>query len=208
MEHYLSHECTSKRRICDRCQGSDVYPLSREQGKTRTIQWWCRTCRGGVGLQFTPPTMDPRFLDSLGVRRFTGLRFLSLQLTDADIEYLCERLPLGKSEGRDGMPYELIRCAALFAHHLLRRAYDEILAGAPIPDEWIGSICSYLFKRHPDFFLENLRPVKLLPTTYKGLTTIIDSRLKAEMEHLGMLELTQGGFRPGMQTQASIIRLQ
>eukprot|EP00961_Rhodomonas_salina_P113950 1532657-Rhodomonas_salina.2 len=28
------------------------------------------------------------------------------------------------------------------------------------------------------------------------------------MEHLGMLELAQGGFRPGMQTQASILLLQ
>eukprot|EP00961_Rhodomonas_salina_P284284 3842436-Rhodomonas_salina.1 len=36
--------------------------------------------------------------------------------------------------------------------------------------------------------MENVRPVRLMTTSYKGLTSTIDSRLKKEMEHLGIIE--------------------
>eukprot|EP00961_Rhodomonas_salina_P132760 1787287-Rhodomonas_salina.1 len=79
--------------------------------------------------------MDQWFLASLGIRGFTGRRFLSLPLSDPDMEFLFGHLPLGKAAGRDGLPYKLIRNAPPFAQQLLRQAYDEILAGGEIPDE-------------------------------------------------------------------------
>eukprot|EP00961_Rhodomonas_salina_P189925 2562399-Rhodomonas_salina.1 len=47
-----------------------------------------------------------------------------------------------------------------------------------------------------------------MTTSYKGLTSTINSRLKKEMEHLGMLELLQFAFRPGFQAQEPIVQLQ
>eukprot|EP00961_Rhodomonas_salina_P105349 1418703-Rhodomonas_salina.1 len=231
IEYYVSQECTSQLRRCQTCLSTTVdcrdcttlsfapaamdvrffrsLTLRRFTGLRfltlpLTARPVCQTC-----FSFAPAAMDVRFLRSLTLRQFTGLRFLTLPLTDTDCEYLFRHLPLGLAAGRDALPYEMIRDLAsdpvILAH--LRATYDYILAGAPIPDEWLGSLCSYLHKQYPDTFLENLRPVKLLPTTYKCLTSIVDSQLKAEMEHLGLLEDSQGGFQPGLQTQTSILKL-
>eukprot|EP00961_Rhodomonas_salina_P204109 2754150-Rhodomonas_salina.2 len=127
-DYYLTQECTSQRRRCVACHNTELFPLSRDTGTQRDIRWWCGACLRQVEIDFFLPIMDDTFLESLGIGRFTGRRFLSLPVTDADMEYLCGHLPLGKAAGQDGLPYELIRNALPFAQRLLRRMYDEILA--------------------------------------------------------------------------------
>ena len=206
--HYLALECTTQQSICGTCSSKSLTLLAQEVGRMRVMEWWCGTCRSITRLNYTAPTMDDKFTESLGVGRFTGLRFLSLPLAPADAVYLCNRLPGGRAEGNDGLPYELIQEAPEEAQLLLGEAYNEILAGAELPEEWGIQVQQYLFKREPEEVMENVRPVRLMTTSYKGLTSTIDSRLKKEMEHLGMLELPQFAFRHGFQAQEPIVQLQ
>eukprot|EP00961_Rhodomonas_salina_P007538 102250-Rhodomonas_salina.1 len=92
------------------------------------------------------------------------------------------------------MPYELIQSTPPPVQDLLAEGIDEFLAGAELPGGWKGSRANYLFKREPADFLENLRPVKLLTKQYKTISSLIYSHLKAELEHLGLLEPSQGAF--------------
>eukprot|EP00961_Rhodomonas_salina_P150600 2028415-Rhodomonas_salina.2 len=117
--YYLAQECTSQRRRCATCHSPEVFSLSYDSGTQREIRWWCKECRRHSVIDFAPTTMDDVFLTSLGIGRFTGRRFLSLPLTDADTEYLCWHLPIGKAAGRDWMQYELIWDAPPFAQQLL-----------------------------------------------------------------------------------------
>lgn len=131
IEYYISQERTSELRQCATCSSATVFPLSSLSRGEQEIRWWCKECRGETFLSFVPATMDMCFLCSLALRRFTGRRFLSLPLTDADCKYLFRHLPLGWAVGLDSLPYELIR----------ELAGDPVIAGSPIQDEWLGSLC-------------------------------------------------------------------
>ena len=99
-----------------------------------------------------------------------------------------------KAPGLDGIPYEFIRDAEPELVELYQSAVNELLSGAAIPHLQKGGLVSLLVKREPSQFIENLRPITLLTTVYKLFTSVLDSRLKREMERLGMLEDSQEGF--------------
>ena len=91
---------------------------------------------------------------------------------------------------------------------LYRDVLNEYLQGGAIDADLKKQMVCMLHKREPAHFIENMRPVTLLNTTYKGYTSLLDSRFKTEMELQKVQETAQTGFRGGHQIHDPIVKVQ
>jgi len=228
LEHYYSLQSTAVGSCCVHCQEQEalaameswgdeaaprpergrMIPLSKEEDGHREVIWWCTDCKRVSEIRINQSLDHPPILSHAGIRKFDNEFCLSGAMTDIDFDYYLDKLPKMKAAGLDGLPYELLRDAPPLLKGILFKAVNALLLGTAVPEEWKGGVVKLLVKREPCSELENLRPVTLLQTTYKFFTGVVNDRFQRMMEHSGILESTQEGFRPNRQTRQPISKLQ
>jgi len=210
LEYYYCWEGTARTRVCvlNDCDSSQLKPLSSSVGSARHIDWWCEQCKTFTTIWTPPATINDTFRQHLRQRHFGGTAFLQGDISFDDFLYHVDKLTRGKSPGEDKSPYEFIRDAGRDFQSDIHKALNELLNGAPLPKDHKCGLVRMLVKREPSYFIENLRPVTLLNTLYKLFTSVLDDRLKRQMERLGILEDTQDGFRQDHQTRQPVSKLQ
>ena len=209
LEYAIQLESTALSRRCVGCGGNNVLPLSKVEGKQREVLWWCCDCKGSTRLQFRGAVMSDKLNHLIeGIRTFDGRPFLNKTLTPKGMATLKGRLRSGTQPGKDGVHYEMIKGAPGAVGDLYRDVLNDYLQGGAIDADLKKQMVCMLHKREPAHFIENMRPVTLLNTTYKGYTSLLDSRFKTEMELQKVQETAQTGFRGGHQIHDPIVKVQ
>lgn len=143
--------------------------------------------RGFYESLFTPEDIDHQALKSI-LTAIPPTCCLSgpeannlIDTIDIDtIEHLINKTPMGKSPGMDGIPFELYE--KLIATHpksivLLTETMNEAMKGQ-IPNSWMKTRMTLLFKKGDATRLSNWRPLSLINTDAKLFTKLIANRLR------------------------------
>jgi len=121
------------------------------------------------------------------------------------------RLPLGKSPGTDGVPYEYYIYAPRALLEFLLAAINAFLLGKQPSvgqGDWTGGLVTLVDKVAAAVAMKNRRPLANLCTKYKIATTIISKRFKRTLEDYAILDEAQEGCRRHRSTKRQLSKLQ
>ena len=94
-----------------------------------------------------------------------------------EVELAIEKLKRHKSPGVDQIPAELIKAGGRTICYEIHKLIFYILNKEELPEEWKESIIVSIYKKGNEADCNNYRGILLLPTTYKILSNIPQSRL-------------------------------
>ena len=119
------------------------------------------------------------------------------EVATEEIIIAADRMTAGKAPGPDGVPPEVTK--ALMKRHptIVKRMAGEIFKTGAFPTAWKTARLVLIPKPNKK---DAFRPICLLNTMAKGIETIINRRLQAEIEERNGLSETQYGFRRGRST--------
>src|SRR5262245_7694035 len=151
---------------------------------------------------YAAPTFDGHachsFLDPLSLPQLTeaDITLLSAPFTAEELAQVVGRLPLRKSPGPDGLPYEWYRTFLSFLTPLLLELFNGILNGDNPPASWFTTTLTLLPKPDRDHStLRNWRPITLANCDTKIFSRILATRLATVLPRL--LNPDQAGFVKG-----------
>jgi hypothetical protein len=117
------------------------------------------------------------------------------------------KLRTNKAPGLDGIPNEVWKAITLDSPFDLLKMYNEILASGDVPDEWCTILLSPIFKKGDKNDPQNYRPISLVATILKLLTSILSKRLQEWSIKNKHISQFQAGFRKGMGTMEQVFGL-
>ena len=121
---------------------------------------------------------------------------LSAPITAEELAATVRKLPLRKSPGPDGLPYEWYRTYLPFMTPLLLELYNGILNGDDPPASWFITTLTLLPKPNRDHSeMRNWRPITLANCDAKIFSKILANRLSTVLPRL--LNPDQAGFVKG-----------
>lgn len=89
----------------------------------------------------------------------------------------------------------------------MAEVFNKFIISGIYPDHWKQSIMVPIPKNSNPLYLNNLRPISLLPLPGKLFEKIIHTRLSNYFENNSLFCKNQGGFRRGMDTTHTIYEL-
>ena len=138
------------------------------------------------------------FLSPLTLETLTAddIDALWAPVTAEELAQVVRRLPLRKSPGPDGLPYEWYRTYLPFLTPLLLELYNGILNGDDPPASWFTTTLTLLPKPNRDHSqIRNWRPITLANCDAKIFSKILATRLATVLPRL--LKPDQAGFVKG-----------
>ena len=126
-------------------------------------------------------------------------------ITDDEIETLCENSPRKKAPGPDGIPAELIKALIKNSPEIFRTFINQCLQKGEFPNEGKIATLTLLAKPgKPPGDPSAYRPICLINTLAKALESVINMRLTAELEGNDRLSHNQYGFRKKRSTISAV----
>lgn len=117
------------------------------------------------------------------------------RVTEAELEYAISRIKTGKSPGPDQMLPEHIKTMLIQHKTFFASLYSDCIEKAYFPTEWKNSKLILIEKPSTEESAQKkYRPICLLDVLGKVLETIINERLKSELERVGGLTKTNMVF--------------
>lgn len=117
------------------------------------------------------------------------------RVTEAELEYAISRIKTGKFPGPDQMLPEHIKTMLIQHKTFFASLYSECIEKAYFPTEWKNSKLILIEKPSTEESAQKkYRPICLLDVLGKVLETIINERLKSELERVGGLTKTNMVF--------------
>jgi hypothetical protein len=138
------------------------------------------------------------FLSPLTLETLTAddIATLWAPITAEELAAVVRKLPLRKSPGPDGLPYEWYRTYLPFLTPLLLELYNGILTGNDPPASWFTTTLTLLPKPDRDHSqMRNWRPITLANCDAKIFSKILANRLAMVLPRL--LNPDQAGFVKG-----------
>lgn len=128
------------------------------------------------------------------------------QVTDQELMDAVRRIKTGTAPGPDGLSPEHVRTAIEREPQLFRSIYSACLCLGNFPRQWKVSKL-VLIQKPTTGNVRKYRPICLLNVMGKVLETIINERLKKEIDRTGGLCENQFGFRSGKSTIDALEKL-
>ena len=113
----------------------------------------------------------------------------------------------GKSGGSDGVIYEMLKHCPITVIEYMHTLFNRILRQGDFPKTWGEAIISPLFKKGSPCDKKNYRGISLLSCIGKTLTKILNNRLMAWVESMGILDDGQCAYRCHRSTNDNIFIL-
>ena len=127
-------------------------------------------------------------------------------ITMAELEAAIKLTRNNKSPGADAIPVETLKAGGQPLKTLLLDLMNKAWSSAIVPEEWNESIICPIYKNKGDpLDCKNYRGISLMSHAGKIYERILETRLRAQVEHL--LSESQSGFRPGRGTTDQIAAL-
>ena len=113
-----------------------------------------------------------------------------------EVHAVFRQLKLGKASGPDGVPAELLLEAGIGAELAFTALYNFLWSHMVWPEGWTEGILIPLFKGKGSRQLpSNFRLIAIVSVAAKAFEKVLDKRLRAWGERVGLLSDLQGGFR-------------
>lgn len=128
------------------------------------------------------------------------------EVTETELMYAVSRIKAGTAPGPDGISPEHARTAIMEHKDLFRNIYSNCLQQGHFPRAWKLSRL-VLIEKPTAANVKKYRPICLLDVLGKVLETLINERLKAEIDLSGGLNNNQFGFRHGKSTIDAIEKI-
>jgi len=202
-EQWLGEAAGATKQRCSHCTSPDLcmVPGLKSEGA-----WWCRACS-----RATIPAVDSVDYNTLplltaGYNKIPAGATLRGPITREDFTWQVEKLRKGGAPGPDEVPYELLTAAPEALKSALLECINAVLEnGRAPPPDWLGGLVRFLPKPAGDpMDPGSYRPVCLLNTCYKVLSSIVNDRLYRLCEQHGLLDPSQEGFRRLRCTQRQV----
>ena len=118
------------------------------------------------------------------------------EITDEDINFFVNSLPVRTAPGPDKCPCELLKCAPAKLKAGVLKCINAILTKQAVsPAYWLGGLIRFLFKKEDLLDAANYRPLCLQDCVYKLLSGILTDLLYRLAERYGLMDPSQEGFR-------------
>jgi exonuclease III len=140
------------------------------------------------------------FLDTVSLPSLSADQFSALlsPFTAEEMAATIRQLPLRRSPGPDGLPYEWYQTFADTLIPILLPLFNAVLLGAPPPPSWSQTLISLIPKPDRDLTsLSNWRPITLSNCDVKIYSRMLTSRLALVLPDL--VAPNQAGFVKGRQ---------
>ncbi|OXA64322.1 Retrovirus-related Pol polyprotein from type-1 retrotransposable element R2 [Folsomia candida] len=118
-----------------------------------------------------------------------------------------KKLSNNKTLGIDGIPNEVLKAISIRHTPQLLEIMNRILETGEIPEDWCKTLIQPIFKKGDREEPSNYRPISLLSTLLKLLTSMIASRLGRWGEQFGKISEVQAGFKKGTGTMEQVFTL-
>jgi len=121
-----------------------------------------------------------------------------------EIFTVLKKLPKSKSPGPDGLICELYSAFKEEFSIILTRLFNFCIENNNIPQQMQEANIHLLFKKGDTDNLANWRPISLLDTDYKILSSTLNNRLKSHLKH--MIHSDQKGFVPTRKLDDAVLK--
>ena len=122
-----------------------------------------------------------------------------------EVETAIKRMKTGKAAGYDEIPPELIKYGGDQMKQWIHNIFQEAWQTENIPEDWKNNIIIPIHKKGETTKCENYRAICLSSIVFKLYTSILEKRLRKQIENKFSEE--QSGFRPSKQTQDHIFTI-
>ena len=127
------------------------------------------------------------------------------KITKNEISQAIKQLSTNKTPGPDGIPNEFYKSFPEITY-LLEEIFNDYLTNKSMPKDFKKGLILPIYKKGDPEHLKNYRPITLLNTTYKILTTILYNRLKKILK--SKISTNQHAFLPDRQIHDNIFEMQ
>ena len=118
-------------------------------------------------------------------------------LRKEEFDFAISKLKERKATGPDGLKAEAIMYADVNSKEQLQETMAGIMKGNEMPREWGMAQILPIYKKGDPLLPSNYRGIAIGSPCYKLLATLVNERLVAHVEEMGILPDTQNGFRKG-----------
>ena len=119
---------------------------------------------------------------------------------EEEVIKLCKAININKSSSVLNVSSEVLRDAFLAVPNILTNLFNLSFELAEIPDAWKIAKVTPLPKAGNSKYVNNLRPISLLPLPSKLIEKIVHNRIYTYCNDHSLLDKKQGGFRPNHST--------
>lgn len=137
---------------------------------------------------------------------YEGLMGASPDVTESELMHAVSRIKIGTAPGPDGINPEQARAAITTHKEMFLDLYSRCFRLGLFPTEWKLSRL-VLIEKPTSSEEKKYRPICLLNVLGKVFESIINERLKKEIEQSGGLSENQFGFRSGRSTMDALEKL-
>ena len=173
--------------------------IVKEQSKVlKELEYFYKDLYSSKLVMGNTNNLDQKFLNQNVVNRIDGTSKLECDknLTLNEIESVIKDMKIDKSPGVDGIPIEFYTCFwSDIGHFLFRSLEESFIDGELSISQKRGIITTIPKGDKPREFLKNWRPISLLTSDYKILTTVLANRLKRVLPSI--ISSDQRGFLKG-----------
>jgi hypothetical protein len=129
---------------------------------------------------------------------------LDSPITSEELRNATKKLSQNKAPGHDGIPNEIWKIISLKHSNILLQIFNNALETGTCPSSWSEIVVCPIHKKGDQSQPVNFRPISLVPTILKLLTTILTTRLQDWCDEHKKISECQAGFRRGMGTLEQI----
>ena len=123
------------------------------------------------------------------------------RIKEEDVLRILKSLDTSKAVGVDMVSAKLLKLAAEGISQSLTSLFNSSLESGQIPLEWKAANVTPVPKGGDSEFIENFRPVSVLPVVVNMFEKLVHQQLFAYLLEHDILHSAQSGFRPGHTTQ-------
>ena len=133
--------------------------------------------------------------------------FLNFPISMVEIEKSANKLKNKKAKGEDMIPNEVLKCRSL--HVLLQRLFNKCFACGMVPSIWKKALIKPIPKNSTadPYVPINYRGISLISCVSKMYSGILNCRIVAYCNSLGLFPDEQNGFRQGRSCEDHIFTL-
>ena len=128
------------------------------------------------------------------------------QITEEELDKALARMKSGKASGSDGIVPEMLKGLETSGRKYLQWVVNRAWKTQSIPQEWSNAVILPIHKKGDKTKCDNYRGISLLNVTGKLYETILETRLRNEIDI--QLQSEQSGFRSKHSTQDHLFTLQ
>lgn len=141
--------------------------------------------------------------DIVNIQRVANSMFLR-EVDTAEIIKQIDSLKNNKAPGIDGITVKILKMCNVYIAGPIAHIINECFRTGICPKHFKLAVVVPIYKAGKECEISNYRPISLLPSLSKIFEKCLAARITSYLEHSGVLNCAQYGFRKGVSTSSAI----